>query len=661
MSPFIALFISFQPAPNGSVNDDHIAFSNDVGDQGENGGEHPQTEEVPTSLRVRRKVKESCRKCFSMKTLKRKLPIIQWLPKYRLNHFQCDLIAGLTVGLTVIPQGLAYAVVAGLQPQYGLYSAFMGCFVYMFMGTAKDITLGPTAIMSLLTNTFAASTVENDPTMAIVLTLFCGLIQLAMGLLNLGILVSYISHSVINAFTSAAAITIAVGQIKSILGLKNIPQDFMPMVYYTCKQIPQTKIWDMVMGLVSMVALFALKKLREIKWKDQNDPERPVRLYVRAARKFLWLVGTGANAIVVIVAAGVAAGMLSHNINVFSLTGKITPGIPNFEPPAFSNPSINLTTPVVFEKIGAGFVIVPLLGIVEAIAIGKAFARTNNYKIDATQELISIGVANILSSFVHSYPVTGSFSRCANPVGTAVPGEILLLHPQVSASGCYHHGCHSDGRLQNRSYPLENKQIELLIHLITFVLSFVLGIEYGILIGVGLSLLLLLYPMARPRLQVTQKQGIVIIQLDQGLFFPAVEHVEEKIMKMALEDEKPKAVIVDMSHVFGVDYTAVQTFKSLLADASRHSVRIIFCQIRPRVMKDILKADISKLKTCGTVEEALEELCSQGESPKGRAKSGVEGDTSVEKTDLSAAFIMILSTTLSSFTLSTFCLGSVRD
>ncbi|XP_025114550.1 sodium-independent sulfate anion transporter-like [Pomacea canaliculata] len=622
-----------QPAPNGSVNDDHIAFSNDVGDQGENGGEHPQTEEVPTSLRVRRKVKESCRKCFSMKTLKRKLPIIQWLPKYRLNHFQCDLIAGLTVGLTVIPQGLAYAVVAGLQPQYGLYSAFMGCFVYMFMGTAKDITLGPTAIMSLLTNTFAASTVENDPTMAIVLTLFCGLIQLAMGLLNLGILVSYISHSVINAFTSAAAITIAVGQIKSILGLKNIPQDFMPMVYYTCKQIPQTKIWDMVMGLVSMVALFALKKLREIKWKDQNDPERPVRLYVRAARKFLWLVGTGANAIVVIVAAGVAAGMLSHNINVFSLTGKITPGIPNFEPPAFSNPSINLTTPVVFEKIGAGFVIVPLLGIVEAIAIGKAFARTNNYKIDATQELISIGVANILSSFVHSYPVTGSFSRTAvnsqsgvkTPAGGLFTGVLILLALQFLVKYCYYIPKSAlaaviimaviqmvDYKIVPILWRTNSMLIELLIHLITFVLSFVLGIEYGILIGVGLSLLLLLYPMARPRLQVTQKQGIVIIQLDQGLFFPAVEHVEEKIMKMALEDEKPKAVIVDMSHVFGVDYTAVQTFKSLLADASRHSVRIIFCQIRPRVMKDILKADISKLKTCGTVEEALEELCSQG-------------------------------------------------
>lgn len=166
------------------------------------------------TLVVKRAAKKQINACCSKENLKTKLPITQWLPNYSLRTLQCDLIAGLTVGLTVIPQGLAYAKIADLPPQYGLYSAFMGCFVYCFLGTAKDITLGPTAIMSLMTATFATSPIEEDATYAIVLCLITGCVQLLLGLLNLGILVNFISYPVINAFTSAAAITIGFGQVK---------------------------------------------------------------------------------------------------------------------------------------------------------------------------------------------------------------------------------------------------------------------------------------------------------------------------------------------------------------------------------------------------------------------------------------------------------------
>ena len=125
------------------------------------------------------------------------------------------MIAGVTVGLTVIPQGIAYAVVAGLPPQYGLYSAFMGCFTYCFFGSAKDITIGPTAIMALMTNTYA----QYGPQYAVLLSFLSGLIILLCGLLRLGFLIDFISVPVIAGFTSAAALTIASGQWKSLLGL----------------------------------------------------------------------------------------------------------------------------------------------------------------------------------------------------------------------------------------------------------------------------------------------------------------------------------------------------------------------------------------------------------------------------------------------------------
>lgn len=149
-------------------------------------------------------------RCCLPAALQRRLPILAWLPNYSLQWLKMDFIAGLSVGLTVIPQALAYAEVAGLPPQYGLYSAFMGCFVYFFLGTSRDVTLGPTAIMSLLVSFYTF----HAPAYAVLLAFLSGCIQLAMGFLHLGFLLDFISCPVIKGFTSAATITIGFGQIK---------------------------------------------------------------------------------------------------------------------------------------------------------------------------------------------------------------------------------------------------------------------------------------------------------------------------------------------------------------------------------------------------------------------------------------------------------------
>lgn len=157
----------------------------------------------------------------SVANLKKTLPIVNWLPNYRLKTLKCDFIAGLTVGLTVIPQAMAYAALAGLELQFGLYSAFMGCFIYCLMGTSKDITMGPTAIMSILVAEYAHdpwthgvdSEETTNVTLAILLTFLCGIIQILMTVFRLGFLVRYISHPVITGFTSAASIVIALSLI----------------------------------------------------------------------------------------------------------------------------------------------------------------------------------------------------------------------------------------------------------------------------------------------------------------------------------------------------------------------------------------------------------------------------------------------------------------
>lgn len=265
------------------------------------------------------RVKEAGIKC-----LHTHVPITSWLPKYTCDSLLRDIIAGLTVGLMVVPQGLAYATIAGLPLQYGLYSAYMGCFVYCVFGGSKDVSIGPTAIMSLMVSHYA----EGQVSYAIALTLLCGIVQFSLGFLRLGFLVRFISLPVISGFVSSAAITIAFGQVKSLLGLHKIPRDFIPCVYQTFKHIGETNLWDLLLGSICIVLLVILKKLNRIKWPE----DEVVTTFQLVCRKFLWLVSTARNALVVLLAAAVVKAVeAAGRESVFSLTAEVKPGIPDFK------------------------------------------------------------------------------------------------------------------------------------------------------------------------------------------------------------------------------------------------------------------------------------------------------------------------------------------
>ncbi|KAI8500958.1 hypothetical protein Bbelb_210530 [Branchiostoma belcheri] len=324
----------------------------------------------PTSCNVTSWARRNC----TAENVRGKFPITLWLPRYQCSWVQSDFIAGLTVALTVIPQGLAYAHLAELPLQYGLYSSFMGCLVYFFLGSSKDITLGPTAIMSLMVASYA----EGDTTYAVALTLLCGCIQLGMGIFRLGFLVNFISFPVINGFTSAAAITIAFGQVKHVLGLHNIPRDFFPCVYYTFKNLGKTNLWDLLMGAVCFVLLLLLKWLKDVKWDSPDEVGYSPTRWQQAGRKVVWLIGTARNAVVVVSAALVVVALKSQDIDVLTLTEQVQPGLPAFKPPTFTVHHGNTTETAgdILQGLGAGLAVVPLIGFLECIAIGKAFVST---------------------------------------------------------------------------------------------------------------------------------------------------------------------------------------------------------------------------------------------------------------------------------------------
>lgn len=264
-----------------------------------------------------------CQKKICKEYLTKRLPICSWLPRYNLTALQFDIIAGLTVGLMVVPQGLAYGLIAGLPPQYGLYSAFMGCFVYCILGTSKDITIGPTAIMSLIV---AAYGKPEFPAYVVLLTLLSGLVQLIMGIMKLGFVVNFISIPVVSGFTSAAAIIIGIGQLKDLLGLRDVPRPFLKRVYYTFKHIDETRYEDLILGLICIVILMALRKLGRSNWVKENQG---LTKWKSGLKKFIWIVTIARNALIIIAASCVVIIFMSRDKrNTFSLTGHLDPGLP---------------------------------------------------------------------------------------------------------------------------------------------------------------------------------------------------------------------------------------------------------------------------------------------------------------------------------------------
>ncbi|XP_038632943.1 sodium-independent sulfate anion transporter [Scyliorhinus canicula] len=559
------------------------------------------------------------RKCCSYRTLKRRLPILAWLPQYTFQWLRMDLLAGVTVGLTVVPQALAYAEIAGLPVQYGLYSSFMGCFVYCFLGTSKDITLGPTAIMSLLVASYA----YHDPVYAVLLAFLCGCIQLAMGILHLGFLVDFISYPVIKGFTSSAALTIGFGQVKNILGLCDIPRQFFREVYYTFHNIAETRIGDLVLGLVCLFLLVLLKMM-----KNQLPEQSGHQPFLnRVCSNIVRFTGTARNAVVVVAASLVAYSFESQDQHVFTLTGKTARGLPPFRLPSFSDSASNGTIcfTEMLQNFGAGLAVVPLVGFLESIAIAKAFASQNNYRIDPNQELIAIGSANILGSFLSSYPVTGSFGRTAvnsqtgvrSPAGGIATGVVVLLSlafltplffyiPKAALAAVIICAVSAVFDLKIVVTLWRVNRLDLLPFLASFLGCF-WEIQYGILAGIALSGTILFFNIARPEIKISD-YGTVIVQLQSGLNFPAVEYVCDKLYQRVLEASPPSSVILDCLHVSSIDYTTVNGLRELIQTFQQKKVCLLFSNFQPKVLSILTLAEIEGLRHFDSTEAALRHL-----------------------------------------------------
>lgn len=561
---------------------------------------------------------------------KRLFPITKWARYYNSQKFIGDLIAGVTVGIMLLPQGMAYSTVAGLPPIYGLYGAYMGLIVYCFTGTSKDITTGPTALMSLIvSHAFAPLEKPNfdNPcsdvvdegfccqdgddylctpvNLAIGLSFVTGIYQIAMGFMNLGWVIDFIGFPVLNGFTTAAAITIFTSQIKFVLGLSEIRRDFTEALEDIVNKIEDTRWQDVVMGLTCIVITYWLEGVSK-KYKPRKDHSR--------LDYFKWLCGTARNSLVIVLAIIVARIVaVFEDDKVFSLIRDVPRGVgtPGF--PLKDIPSSDMGDVWIQSTVTA------LLGFLESIAIGKAFAQKDGYDLDPTQELRALGLGNFVNSFFQGYPITGSFSRTAvnnasnvqTPLAGLVTGGIVIISLYALTPVFFYIPKASLGAIIMMSVVHmvsveEVKRIarvnpaDLVVWLTSFLACLFWSLEFGILLACGVSVLIMagairsqtMFRMNRdneyaawvpnlayetkglarnwgPRFVFGCTEDFICIKLNGNLQYLAATLFKDRVATIAryfLSEDQVRSVIFDMSSVTRIDYTGVQALEYALKE-----------------------------------------------------------------------------------------------
>ena len=269
---------------------------------------------------------ESKKRFNLLQTLRTFFPIIVWLPQYNLTKLKGDLIAGLTVGIMVVPQGIAFATVAGLPIQYGLYTSLTPGLIYCIFGTSKDVNVGPTATMSLFTNKLNTT---KSPIGSSLLGFWCGIVLFAVGIFRLGFVSKFVPYHVINAFVSAAAITIAVSQFPNLLGIKGAPSNTFLILDYLRQKIKTTNKYDVTLGILCMVYLGFFMWLSKRKFITSSSGFKSTRIIFN---KIVLLVCSARMVLVCIFATIAVYIFYKHGITTkFSVAGKLPKGMPKWQ------------------------------------------------------------------------------------------------------------------------------------------------------------------------------------------------------------------------------------------------------------------------------------------------------------------------------------------
>lgn len=520
--------------------------------------------------------------------MKKFLPILSWLPGYKKEYLSGDFSAGLTVGVMLIPQGMAYAMIAGLPPVYGLYAALVPQVVYAIFGTSRQLGVGPVAMDSLLVaagvSVIAEAGSQNYISLAILLAFMMGVTQLALGLFRMGFLVNFLSKPVISGFTSAAALIIALNQLKHFVGVDLSGSNVFTILYEAILKFGEFNWISLVMGTVGVLILKNIKKLHK----------------------------AIPGALVAVILGIIVVKIFNLNAHEVKIVGKVPEGLPHFSIPVFGSPHFNELIPIAAT--------LALIAFMEAISVAKALQakHKNEYKLDANQELIGLGMSNVVGSFFSCYPTTGGFSRSAvneqsgaktnlaalisaslvaltllflTPLFYYLPKSILAAIIMVAVFG-----------LIDIKFPVtlwKTKKEDLLMLLIAFGVTLGFGIKEGIGVSVVISLLAMIYRSTKPHYAVLGKmpdskeyrnierfkdvvirKDILIIRYDADLYFANTSHFMETLSEEV--DKKGndlKLVILHGGSIAHIDTTAYQALSEFIEHMAKNNVEVYLAYV----------------------------------------------------------------------------------
>ena len=496
--------------------------------------------------------------------IKNYIPILQWLPRYRKSHLKGDLSAGLTVGIMLIPQGMAYAMLAGLEPIHGLYAVTIPLLIYAIFGTSRQLAVGPVAMVSLLTAAGIASlspqSTEQYLLYALTLALLVGIIQFTMGVLRLGFVVNFLSHPVINGFTSAAAIIIGLSQVKHLFRI-DLPnsehiQEMVVALYHNLGNLHWITVGIGILGI----------------------------LIIKYGKKIYPSVPSSLVAVVVGILLVWGFDLSSHGVKI---VGDVPSGLPSFSLPSFDLEGWKVLFPIAAT--------ISLVGFAESFAVAKTIqAKHKDYKLEANQELIALGMANFGAAFFKGFPVTGGFSRTAvnNDAGAKtgmasivsaflivltllfftglfyyLPSAILAAVVLVAVSG-----------LIDLKEPLilwKKDRADFAMLLATFLITLTLGIETGIISGMILSLVMVIYRASKPHMaqlgrvpgtnvfrnirrfsNLEEKPDVLMVRIDGPVYFANVKYIKDMMDRWVKKKGEPlRTIVFNFESIPSIDST----------------------------------------------------------------------------------------------------------
>ena len=531
--------------------------------------------------------------------LNRILPILDWLPNYKKEWLKGDLTAGLTVGIMLIPQGIAYALIAGLPPIYGLYTAMIPQVVYAIFGTSRQLAVGPVAMDSLIVAAGVATLAEVGSNhfieFAILLAFIMGLLQILFGVFRLGFIVNFLSKPVISGFTSAAALIIGFSQLNNLLGIQlernNKLQYLLIDAYHHLYEIH----WlTFAIGVISIASIILIKKyLKKIP-----------------------------AALLVVVLSILIVKIFQLDQQGVSIIGEIPKGLPEFRVPSFDKKIILDLFPIALT--------LSFIAFLEAISVAKAIEPKHpEYKVNPNQELIALGMGNFIGSFFQTYPATGGFSRTAvneqsdakTPLSALVSAAIIALTllfltplfyylPKTVLAAIIMVAVFGLLDFKIPKQILKFSKRDLVILNVTLIVTATVGIKEGIFVGVVLSVIMLTYKSTKPHIAVLGKvpnthfyrnrkrfkeveihDEILIIRFDAQLHFANTTYFKDKLQEYSTyKGTQLKLLIIDGESINSLDSSAIYALIEILDYFNTKKVTIAFTGLKGPVRDKMIKS-----------------------------------------------------------------------